>query len=72
MTAPFTPPETPDFPAARMEVAAREKAWSDFLAHIRFSLEVWAIDPDVRAGCEHPVRWIRRLATELASLGRRP
>lgn len=55
--------------AARLETAAREKAWLDFLSHARLSLEVWRIDPDVREHCEHVVVWLRRLAAELTALG---
>ena len=39
-----TPKPAQTFPAATMEIAAREKAWLDFLAHINFSLTVWQID----------------------------
>ncbi len=58
--------------AARLEAAAREKAWLDFLSHVRMSLEVWRIDGDVRLHCEHVVTWLRRLADELADLSTRP
>lgn len=56
--------------AAALEALAREDAWRKFLAEVRFSLEVWRIDPDVRAGCEHPVAWLRRLAVDLGRIGR--
>ena len=48
----------PPFPAAAMETLAREKAWCDFLTQVRFSLVVWEIDPEVRAGCTPVVEWI--------------
>ena len=54
--------------AATMETLAREKAWSDLLGHVRLSLEIWQIDPDVRAHCEHVVMSLRRLAAELTTL----
>jgi len=41
-----------------METLARAKAWRDFLAQVRFSLIVWEIDPEVRAGCEPVADWI--------------
>lgn len=58
--------------AAALETAAREKAWVDFLSHVRLSLEVWRIDPDVREHCEHVAAWLRRLAVDLGSVGRGP
>lgn len=48
----------PPFPAAAAETLARAKAWCDFLAQVRFSLAVWELDPEVRAGCEPVMDWI--------------
>ena len=58
--------------AARLETAAREKAWLDFLSHVRLSLEVWRIDADVRAHCEPVVPWLRRLAAEMLAMSTPP
>lgn len=58
--------------AAALETAAREKAWVDFLSHVRLSLEVWRIDPDVREHCEHVLGWLRRLSSDLAALSTPP
>lgn len=50
-----------------MEVAARAKAWRDFLAHVQFSLMVWQIDPEVRQG-EHVIHWLRGCRDDLDAL----
>jgi hypothetical protein len=60
--------EPPAFPAVLMETAAREKAWRDLLAQVSFSLQVWQIDAEVRAGCEDVRAWIRRCAADLGSV----
>ena len=60
-------PEPPPFPAERMELAARVKAWCDFLAHAQFSLMVWQIDPEVRKG-EHVMQWLRGCRDDLDAL----
>lgn len=53
------------FPAVEMETAARAKAWRDFLAQVRMSLEVWQIDETVRENGEHVVAWVRRCRDDL-------
>ena len=40
------------------------------LTEIRFSLEVWRIDPVVRAECEHVLTWLARCADDVARLAR--
>ena len=59
--------EPEPFPAERMEVAARAKAWRDFLANVHFSLMVWQIDPEVRKG-EHVIHWLRECRDDLDAL----
>ena len=60
-------PEPEPFPALLMESAARAKAWRDFLVNVRFSLAVWQIDPEVRAG-EHVMAWLARCREDLAAI----
>ena len=58
----------PEFPAAKMEIAAREKAWLDFLAHINTSLIVWEIDKSLHGDIDSPVEWLQRCRDELAAM----
>ena len=70
LRTPDTPrPEPEPFPAARMEEAARAKAWHDFLAQVRMSLLVWQIDDDLHGSCEHVLAWLHRCRDELNALG---
>lgn len=63
--APAEPTAPTPFPAARMETAARAKAWRDLLAQVQFSLMVWQIDAGVRADCEDVRTWLRRCRDDL-------
>lgn len=62
----------PPFPAAAMETLARARAWQRFLTETRFSLDVWRLDPVVRAECENVVSWINRCCDELRQLSSQP
>lgn len=63
-----TPPAEPqEFPAALMETAARAKAWRDFLTQARFSLLIWDLDPEVRAGCQDVREWLRGCRVEVGA-----
>lgn len=67
-----TPPEAPKpppgpFPAARMETAARERAWLRFLAEIEFSLTVWQLDPDTHTEAS-PLAWLARCRDQLDAI----
>lgn len=59
----YTPPDAEARVA--VETAAREKAWRDFLAEVRMSLEVWRIDDALRIGCEPVTAWLRRCRDDL-------
>ena len=56
------------FPAAEIEIAAREKAWLDFLTHANVSLMVWQIDNSIHSSMEHPTAWLSRCCKELLAL----
>lgn len=56
------------FPAAMIEVAAREKAWLDFLAHVNSSLLVWQIDDSIHSSIDSPIDWLRRCSKELFAI----
>lgn len=60
--------DPPVFPAARMELLARERAWTELLKQLAFTLTVWDLDSDVRAQLEHPSEWARRMSVELAGM----
>lgn len=62
------PQEPPSFPAAAMEVAAREGAWLRFLSEARLSLLVAEIDDSVRDGAGDVLAWLRRCCDDLSSL----
>lgn len=69
--APAEPVEKPapaPFPAARMEEAARLKAWADFLSQAAFSLNVWRLDESVRAALPDPRQWLGDCRDELARM----
>lgn len=54
-----------------VERYCRERAWQRFLAEVRLSLEVWALDPQVRDQCEPVTAWIGRCRDDLTDLGKR-
>lgn len=54
-----------------VERLAREQAWVRFLGEVRWSLEVWRIDPDVRAACEPVPDWLSRCRDELDGMATR-
>lgn len=56
------------FPSITMEVAAREKAWLDFLVQVNMSLMVWKIDHSLRGRIEAPTVWILQRINELRSM----
>jgi len=62
------PPKIQPFPAAMMEIAAREKAWLEFLAHVNLSLLVWQIDKSIHNSIDSPIVWLRRCSKELLDM----
>lgn len=56
------------FPTSLMEIAAREKAWLDFLAHANISLIVWKIDHSLHGSIDAPTAWLSRCCNELLDI----